>query len=391
MPEPIAPITSFYRRPLPDSLIAFASSQGRQLFREALDSGGMEGWFALAEQFHTQADPAFCGLGTLVVVLNALEIDPGRIWQGPWRWYGETLLDCCLPLEQVQQKGVTLDELACLARCNGATARVMRADQAAAEVLRSDVRAAAAAPRGPVLVAGYARAPLGQTGSGHFSPIAGYHAGRDLALILDVARFKYPPHWAPVESLWHAMTGVDPATGKARGWLVLDRGPARTMPLLFRLAAGDGLGALVTALLDEAPAALATVSADSPEALVAGWVTAVEERMADRLCRGMARQTGATLSPEHRAAVDTLERELRETPVYQAVKRARSAGRPASVPDEVLATLLLALPDAVLPAPARALMAPWRDAAGLGSTVAEEVAALRDQMLALRQWQPSLR
>jgi Phytochelatin synthase len=31
---------------------------------------------------------------------------------------------------------------------------------------------------------------LGQTGSGHFSPIAGYHAATDSVLILDVARFK---------------------------------------------------------------------------------------------------------------------------------------------------------------------------------------------------------
>ena len=52
---------SFYRRPLPEGLIAFASAEGRQLFREALDSGTIEGWFALAEPFHTQAD---CASGT---------------------------------------------------------------------------------------------------------------------------------------------------------------------------------------------------------------------------------------------------------------------------------------------------------------------------------------
>ena len=69
----------FYRRLLPSSCIAFSSTEGRQLFREALDLGGVEGYFALAEQFHTQAEPAFCGLGTMVVVLNALTIDSGRI------------------------------------------------------------------------------------------------------------------------------------------------------------------------------------------------------------------------------------------------------------------------------------------------------------------------
>lgn len=29
---------------------------------------------------------------------------------------------------------------------------------------------------------------------GHFSPVAAYHEERDMALILDVARFKYSPY-----------------------------------------------------------------------------------------------------------------------------------------------------------------------------------------------------
>ena len=57
-----------------------------------------------------------------------------------------------------------------------------------------------------------------QTGTGHFSPIGGYHVGRDMALILDVARFKYPPHWVPLPLLWEAMGSVDVATGRPRGY-----------------------------------------------------------------------------------------------------------------------------------------------------------------------------
>lgn len=56
-----------------------------------------------------------------------------------------------------------------------------------------------------------------QTGTGHFSPIGGYHAGRDMVLILDVARFKYPPHWVPLTLLWEAMDTIDKATGQRRG------------------------------------------------------------------------------------------------------------------------------------------------------------------------------
>jgi glutathione gamma-glutamylcysteinyltransferase len=77
-----------------------------------------------------------------------------------------------------------------------------------------------------IVIASYDRAAMGQTGSGHFSPIGGYHAARDLVLVLDVARFKYPPHWVPAEQLWRAMHALDPATRAARGWINLRRQPA---------------------------------------------------------------------------------------------------------------------------------------------------------------------
>lgn len=63
-------------------LYGSSSVNGRRLFREALVEGNMESYFRLAEQFRTQDDPAFCGLSTLTMVLNALAIDPGRIWKG---------------------------------------------------------------------------------------------------------------------------------------------------------------------------------------------------------------------------------------------------------------------------------------------------------------------
>jgi len=119
-------VETLYRRPLPGDAVAFASTEGQRLFREALADGGLGGYFALAEQYQTQSDPAFCGLGSLVVALNALAIDPGRLWKGPWRWFSEELLDCCVSLEQVRAQGVDLDTLACLARCNGAEAAVLR-------------------------------------------------------------------------------------------------------------------------------------------------------------------------------------------------------------------------------------------------------------------------
>jgi glutathione gamma-glutamylcysteinyltransferase len=172
---------------------------------------------------HTQAQPAWCGQGTLVTVLNALGVDPGRNWKGPWRWFGEELLDCCKSLELAAAEGLVLEEVACLARCNGGAVELVRALPENEAAFRAALDASVRAPLGPFLVAAYDRAGLGQTGSGHYSPVGAWHAERDLVLILDVARFKYPPHWAPVSALWEAMRGVDPSTGQARGWLLVSR------------------------------------------------------------------------------------------------------------------------------------------------------------------------
>lgn len=65
------------------------------------------------------------------------------------------------------------------------------------------------------------RAIMHAAGDGHFSPIGGYHEGKDLVLILDTAAFKYPPHWVPLANLYAAMAPVDPATGKPRGFIKL--------------------------------------------------------------------------------------------------------------------------------------------------------------------------
>jgi glutathione gamma-glutamylcysteinyltransferase len=371
------PEQGFYRRPLPSDLPAFSSGEGRRLFREALDAGGMEGWFALAEQFHTQSDPAFCGLGTLVVVLNALEVDPGRVWKGPWRWYGEELLDCCLPLERIRERGVTIDELACLARCNGARARVVRADEASVDAFRDAVRVAAAAPRGPILVASYDRAQLGQTGSGHFSPLAGYHAERDLVLILDVARFKYPPHWVSLPALHRAMQELDPATGRARGFVVLERS-ALPVALFFRLALQTDVGAVRHLLLEEVPTLLFSRETCASQAFV-------ETQARACACIGPLPSSLNELLGEHQALVDELLASLRGTAAYAYVQTTTAS--PTSLPmcNEVLAMLLLALPDTAIGDDRVREMRALDPTSLLG----REVAALREQLTMLRRWAPA--
>ena len=55
--------------------------------------------FLTARRPHFSPCAADCGLSCLAMVLNTLEVDPGRRWKGVWRWYSEDMLDCCTPLE----------------------------------------------------------------------------------------------------------------------------------------------------------------------------------------------------------------------------------------------------------------------------------------------------
>ncbi|KAK6040579.1 glutathione gamma-glutamylcysteinyltransferase [Cooperia oncophora] len=94
---------NFYRRRLPPTCVGFASEEGKRLFAESLLDGNANIYFKLAAQFRTQDEPAYCGPSTLVMVLNALEVDPGQVWKAPWRFYHESMLDCCVPLESIKK------------------------------------------------------------------------------------------------------------------------------------------------------------------------------------------------------------------------------------------------------------------------------------------------
>ncbi|KAK9201467.1 hypothetical protein WN944_016670 [Citrus x changshan-huyou] len=246
-------MAGLYRRMLPSPpAIDFASSEGKQLFLEAIQGGTMEGFYRLISYFQTQSEPAYCGLASLSMVLNALAIDPGRKWKGPWRWFDESMLDCCEPLEKVKEKGISFGKLVCLAHCAGAKVEAFRTNQSTIDDFRKYIIRCSASEDCHV-ISSYHRGAFKQTGTGHFSPIGGYHAGRDMALILDVARFKYPPHWVPLTLLWEAMDRVDDATGQRRGFVLVSR-PHREPGLLYTLSCKhENWVGIAKYLLDEVP------------------------------------------------------------------------------------------------------------------------------------------
>mmetsp|Transcript_28591 Transcript_28591/g.80580 ORF Transcript_28591/g.80580 Transcript_28591/m.80580 type:complete len:468 (+) Transcript_28591:117-1520(+) len=244
LPPPLPePSYSVHMRVMPPTSTALRSPEGKQRLQDALLHNTAEQYLALMEQFMNQSDPAFCGVTTLCMVLNALGVDPNVRWRGGWRWYGseDVLLDrCCLSTERIRRIGITMEEFQQLGRCQGAFIDLKRpltagpddADNRFASTLqqfRNDIlqHMSSTDDVSTMIVASFSRSALGQTGDGHFSPLAAYHAPTDSVLVLDVARFKYAPYWVTVEDLYRSMQPKDAATQKSRGWFLM-RNPAAT-------------------------------------------------------------------------------------------------------------------------------------------------------------------
>lgn len=131
----------------------------------------------------------------------------------------QQMLDCCRSLQSVAETGISLTEFTCLARCNGLKADVRSAPMGI-DKFRQDVKMAARST-GMFMALSYSRASLGQTGSGHFSPVGGYSEAHDSLLLLDVARFKYPSYWTSIEDAYEAMLPLDKVTQLPRGYTML--------------------------------------------------------------------------------------------------------------------------------------------------------------------------
>jgi hypothetical protein len=69
----------------------------------------------------------------------------------------------------------------------------------------------------------FRRTEIGEVGGGHWSPLAAFDARSDSALLLDVARYKYPAVWVPVAQLYAASQTIDPVSGLSRGVLIVGK------------------------------------------------------------------------------------------------------------------------------------------------------------------------
>lgn len=221
-----APLAHAETLALPPNLTDLNSDEGQKFF---LESGSFTAYFPIADNFVTQKTQAYCGVASMVMVLNALGVPaPTTPEYQPYHLFTQDNLldettDAVLPRTVLARQGMTLDQLGKLLALHPVTVEVHHAADASLDAFRASARDYLRAKDHFVLV-NYLRKALGQQIGGHISPLAAYDAQADRFLILDVARYKYPPVWVKASELFDAMNTTDAANdNKTRGYVLISK------------------------------------------------------------------------------------------------------------------------------------------------------------------------
>jgi hypothetical protein len=213
--------------PLAEGLVALNSADGEQAL---LRSRSKTAYWDLSLQFVTQKTQSFCGVASMVMVLNAAgvpapttpEYEPYRIFTQDNIFNAAT--EAILPQAVILRQGITLDQLGSLVQSFGLAAAVHHAADSNLDSFRAAAREHLATP-GQFVLVNYLRKALGQERGGHISPLAAYDAESDSFLILDVARYKYPPVWVKAATLFDAMNTPDSDNRNlSRGFVLIGGG-----------------------------------------------------------------------------------------------------------------------------------------------------------------------
>lgn len=185
-------------------------------------------FFAMQPYVETQQNLAFCGPASIVAVMNSLGTPrPAESRLYPYNFYTQdnifnTDTQRVKSFVMVSTRGMTLADMAGFFTALGVKARVYYADELNLDRLRALLKAALAKPETRI-VANFDRKVLDQEGGGHQSPLAAYDEASDSVLMLDVAKFKYPPSWIPLGNMLEAMRTRDPDSGRSRGLVVVEK------------------------------------------------------------------------------------------------------------------------------------------------------------------------
>lgn len=208
-----------------NTVIYWDTPEGRVL--RARIPAGADYW-ELIPNFAVQQTQSYCAVASAITVLNAMPIDkPVDPAYAPYAYFTQSNfftpgVSEIVNAKTVLSQGMTREEMAeTLARL-GVKTKSIAGDVFSDETLRTLLQKALG-DDGQFVLANYFRGSMGQVGGGHWSALAAYDAQADRVLILDVAKYKYPPAWVTISTLRQAMDTIDTVSHKARGLVIVSK------------------------------------------------------------------------------------------------------------------------------------------------------------------------
>ena len=183
-------------------------------------------YWQLIPTFAVQNTQSYCSVASAITVLNAMPIKkPVDPTYAPYAYFTQSnfftpaVIKIISP-QAVLQMGMTREQMAETLAAQGVRTKSIAGDTLNDDSLRTLLKNALS-DDGQFVLANYFRATLGQVGGGHWSALAAYDAESDRVLILDVAKYKYPPAWVSISTLRKAIATTDTTSNKSRGLVIV--------------------------------------------------------------------------------------------------------------------------------------------------------------------------
>jgi hypothetical protein len=185
-------------------------------------------YWQLSPTFAVQNTQTYCSVASAITVLNAMPIkkpvDPAY---APYAYFTQRNyftpeVTKVISPQTVLSMGMTREQMAETLALHGVKVKSIAGDTLNDGELRTLLQKALG-DDGQFVLVNYFRANLGQVGGGHWSVLAAYDVQTDSVLILDVAKYKYPPVWVGISTLRQAISTLDTTSNKARGLVIVSQ------------------------------------------------------------------------------------------------------------------------------------------------------------------------
>jgi hypothetical protein len=185
-------------------------------------------YWQLIPNFAVQNTQSYCSVASAITVLNAMPITkPVDPMYAPYAYFTQSNfftpeVSKIISAQTVLEMGMTRGEMVKALTAEGVHATTVAGDIIKEKALRTLLKKALG-DDGQYVLVNYLRAKLGQVGSGHWSVLAAYDVKSDKVLILDVAKYKYPPVWISISTLLDAINTLDSTSMQSRGLVLVGK------------------------------------------------------------------------------------------------------------------------------------------------------------------------